>query len=164
VLALLAFGASAVPVFGSDNGSVTAHVAVQAAPAACITVLGTTVDFGTRPFNPAGSSTSAQASPIIVTGCATGGMNLLARGTNATSATASWTLTADSMCPATPVVDQYNLRLFNTNLTTSDSMVLPMMGPNEQVSLPPAITMPCVGSSGAGQTMSMSYVFTATIE
>jgi hypothetical protein len=170
VLGVLAFGASAVPVFGADGGPVNAQVTVQAGPTACITVPATTVDFGTRQFSAPGNSSSAQAAPITVTGCANSSMTLFARGTNATGPSGSWTLTNEAMCPAAPVIDAYNLRLdvpqpgevfFPIELTTIDSVVSPM-GPDEAVSLHPAITMPCVGSSGAGQTMSMQYVFTAT--
>jgi hypothetical protein len=167
--AALALAASATPVFGADNGTVNAQVRAAAAPTACITVPAATVDFGTRPFNPAGASNVAQAAAITVKGCATGnGMVLLARGTNATGPIASWALTADPMCPAgaATAVDQYNLGLLfgsNTNLTTTDSVVYPQLGPTEEFTASPTITMPCVGSSGAGELMSMSYVFTATL-
>jgi hypothetical protein len=168
VLGVLAFGASAVPVFGADGGPVNAQVTVQAAPTACITVPASTVDFGTRQFSaPGASNTSQSAAPIAVTGCANSNMTLFARGTNATGPSGSWTLTEEPMCLTTPVIDAYNLLLERPSegvirtLTTTDSFVSPM-GPGEAVSLQAAITMPCVGSSGAGQTMSMQYVFTAT--
>ena len=168
-LAGLAFGASAVPVFSADGGAVNAQVTATAGPAACITLPAATVDFGTLPFNAAGASTVSLAAPIKVTGCANGGMVLLARGTDATSANAAWTLTGTTMCPSTPVSNQYNLGLSanggasTDNLTTTDAVVWAQMGPSEEVSKTPTIAMPCVGSIGAGQTMTMSYVFTATL-
>ena len=163
-VALLAFGASAVPVFGAGNGSVNAQVTAAAAAAPCITVPSATVDFGTQPFNAAGNTNAAQAASIMVTSCGTAGQNLLARGTDATGTGASWTLTTAAMCPATPVLDQYNLGLSpGGSLATTDSVVRLMMGPGEPVTFSPTITMPCAGSSGAGQTMSMSYVFTAIL-
>ena len=174
VLAVLAFGASAVPVFGADSGSVNAQVTVQQAPAACITVPTTTVDFGTRPFNPPGNSNTSSAAPITVTGCATGGngQRLLARGTNAIGADASWELTTAPVCVADGAqvfrTNRFNLWLSGgpsgtVQLAATDSVVRPQMGPVEEFSASPTITMPCEGSSGAGQTMSMSYIFTATL-
>ena len=50
-LAVLALGASAVPGFGADNGTVAAHVAVGGG--ACLTVTAS-VDFGTASFLPPG--------------------------------------------------------------------------------------------------------------
>jgi hypothetical protein len=166
-LAVLAFGASAVPVFGADNGTVNAQVSVAAAPAACITVPATTVDFGTQAFNGAGQTTQDSGSAITVSSCSTGVQSLLARGTSAVGPQATWTLTTTPVCAATPVTNEYNLgrilaggfsALGLTNSTLTSSLAV-----GGSFTITPVLRMPCVGSGGAGTTMSMSYVFTATI-
>jgi hypothetical protein len=169
IAAVLAFGASAVPVFGADNGTVNAQVTVTAAPAACITLSKTEIDFSTLSFNAAGSQQFWQAlgGPLTVTSCATSTQTLLARGTDAAGTGASWTLTTTAVCAATPVLDEYNLGLTTESasqvyLSKTDASLVSMTA-GAATDYWPAIRMPCVGSSGAGQAMSMQYVFTAMI-
>lgn len=166
-LAVLAFGASPVPVFGADNGTVNAQVSVAAAAAACITVPSTPVDFGTQSFNAAGQTTQDAGSAITINSCSTGTQSLLARGTNAAGTQATWTLTTTPVCAASAVTNQYNLGFVITGgfaaLGLTDSTLTSSLVTGGSSTHTPALRMPCVGSAGGGTTMSMSYVFTATI-
>lgn len=166
VLAAFAFGASAVPVFSADNGTVNAQVSVTAPAAACLTVPSETIDFGTWSFTPAGHTTFVTASPITLGNCSTGAQTLLGRGTDANGSSATWALTTSEMCPATPDLNKYNLGIENFGallpVGTTDG-IISGFAIGTPLSITPAIRLPCVGSSGAGQTMSMQYVFTAML-
>jgi hypothetical protein len=106
---------------------------------------------------------------------------LLARGTNATGSSAAWELTnassggpIDSVCELGPDLYRADLMLWSPNggsnegavLTTQDQHVT---GPSGDVVLAPVSTrefsvqpeMPCEGSSGLGQPMSLDVVVTA---
>ena len=167
-VALAAFGTTAMPVFGADNATVTANVV--AGVTACITVTpsgaGQNVSFGTQPYNAPGSSAVSIGSPNIqVTNCGTGSATLLARGTDATNPVATWSLTNGTVCSSlSPQLDQYKLGFGGpvpTYLTTTNSTVA-SLGIGGQPFFQPVLVMPCTGSQGNGQTMTMSYIFTAT--
>jgi hypothetical protein len=168
-VAALAVGAPALPVFAADNGTVSAQVI--AGGTACLTVP-SSVDFGTAAFLAAGTQTVTTGSPnIAVSSCSTATETVLARGTDATAPGVVWTLTTTAPCPlAAPTTNQYNLGLRPIGGTgTTDVFLsgtngsLGTVAANTTLTRIPIMRMPCTGSAGAGQTMSMSYVFTATV-
>ena len=168
LVGLVAFGVSAVPVFGADSGTVNAQV--SAGVTACITTTtdaaNSNVDFGTLSFNATGASVVSNGSPsITVANCGSTTQSLFARGTDATGTSATWTLTNGTVCDTSGTPNQYRLGinplagplwLTTTNLNVASQMV---SGSNTYV---PNLVMPCTGSQGNGQTMTMSYIFTAT--
>ena len=166
-VAALALGASAMPVLAADNGTVNARVV--AGGAACLTV-SSDVDFGTAQFQPVGSGSVVAGAPsIIVTSCATANQAILARGTDATGTQATWNLTTTTICSAILAQpNQYNLGLrlqgsTDTFLSTTNASISSSLGAGASLTRTPVMRMPCTGSNGTGQTMTMSYVFTATL-
>ncbi len=184
---LIAFAASAVPVYGAGKGTVTATVTAQAA-AACITVSGD-VTFGTRSFTPVGTVPEPHqgSNPIVITHCGTASQSIFGRGTDAQndgasgpvmppdpSGTVVWVLTGDPVCPTpveggAPSGDRYNLGLSTiagnvptfVALTKSD-LQLTTLAAGSTFTREAGLVMPCAGSVGDGYTLSMSYIFTAT--
>jgi hypothetical protein len=163
---------SALPTLGANNGTVNATVT---AGAACITLSQTTpVNFGTLEFSTAaGNSASGQLAGTI-TNCATASESILARGTNATNPTTTWNL-VDATGLATPVnpcalaspntneyfQDTFTGALSTVFLTTTDK-ALASLAAGASPLLTVGVVMPCTGSSGAGQTLNFSYIYTAT--
>jgi hypothetical protein len=157
----------------ADTGSVGARVVAGVAP--CITINSPSnnalVDFGSLPFSATPGSSQAPGSPdITIANCATASESLLASGTNATAANATWTLSAGLPNQCSNNLNVYRLALRDANqadlfLTTNNQTVgtLGTAIPGSTITRTPRITMPCSGSGGNGQTMSMSYNFTATI-
>ena len=165
-VAALAIGASSVPVFAADNGTVNAQVIANGA--ACLTV-SSNVDFGTAQFLALGTTTVTVGSPNIgVTSCSGVSETVLARGTDATAAGVTWTLVTAGQCSPQGLLNAYNLGLrvgANTPdlFLSSANSSLGTVAANGTLSRTPIMRMPCTGSTGSGQTMSMSYVFTATV-
>jgi hypothetical protein len=118
---------------------------------------------------------------IQVTNCGQEDVGLRARGTNATGAAGTWELTSassggsvDSTCDLGTDVYRANLSIWNEQggsnegavLTTQDADVI---GPTGRVALPAAaarelsveVELPCQGSTGSGQPMTMDVVLTA---
>ena len=166
-LAVLALGASALPGFAADTGTVNAQV-VAGSGAACLTV-STSVNFGTAPFNGATSTTVVGTPNIVVTSCGVVGKTetILVRGTDATATGATWTLTTAVQCNPQSTPNLYNLGLRLTGGT--DTLLAPTntslgtLAGSASLTRTPILRMPCTGSAGSGQTMAMSYVFTATV-
>jgi hypothetical protein len=170
------FVLSALPAFGGDSATVEANVTV-AAP--CITVTVTwpsapKLDFGPRlfttPTQPGGTGLSGALS---ITNCATGFENVLVRGTDATSPTtaATWQLQG-SVDTCSAGVDKYALETTLADANGGNSLpstavektnkLLGNIGPGTRTASP-RIWMPCTGSSGAGETMSFQFVYTASL-
>ena len=166
-LVVLVLGAAAVPVVAADNGTVGARVI--AGGIACVTV-GNDVDFGTAQFQALGTTTVTVGTPAVtVTSCSGGSQTILAKGTDATGtgAGATWTLATAAQCGPQGTPNLYNLGLRlagggDTYLALANTS-LGTLGANGTLTRTPLLRMPCTGSSGGGQTMSMSYVLTATI-
>jgi spore coat protein U-like protein len=160
-VAAAALALSALPTFGTDTGTISASVT---ASSPCITVQSASLDFGGLSF-----STSASASPTSFkelsdsfTNCSGTDETILARGTDAHSATssASWQLGAPPGCD----VDRYTLQIdagaatvFPTNVNVN--MQSAPSGSTLQDGF--GIYMPCTGSSGAGEKMNFQYILTA---
>lgn len=159
VLALAAIAVGAQPAFGDDVGTVSAQVSV-AAP--CLQVTPGQLDFGTLGFSQSNANLTAGTRPVTATNCGSAA-HLLGHGSNATSNGTTWTLdpTGDTICPD---LNRYGQRIdtgpVSIPLTTQDR-TLRDLAAAEAASLNAIVVMPCAGSSGAGQTMTFSYVFTA---
>ena len=172
-LSLLAIVAP-LSAFSAGNGTVSAHVLAGISP--CITISspasGGAVDFGNLAFSPQASTQFSEGSgspDITVASCATPTQTLLASGTDATINTLpAWTLATQlSVCTAASInTYRLGLRTGTTDLflTTNNQTVATLpQAPAGMVTRTPRITMPCAGSSGSGQTETMTYNFTATI-
>ena len=169
LLALAAFGASALPGFGANDGTVTAQVNVSSLEGLCITIApsggGQGVSFGTLPFNAFGNENVSDGSPDIqVTSCASGAQTLLARGTDATGAGALWFIFDDA---TSENPNRYKLGLGNTPAGTTflflTNKTVGSVAVGATTTFTPKLVMPIDGSSGNGQTMTMTYLFTATV-
>jgi hypothetical protein len=167
-LAAAVFVLSAVPAVGASSGSVSASVTPSAA---CLTVTPSSLDFGTANFsrvNPGGNVESVVGgNPLTVTNCSQDTETIFVSATAATNAaqTASWSLNSSfDQCAAGP--DQYAINLSNSAgfLTTAETTFRDFVGGGNTITgTTPFLHMPCSGSHGAGEAMSFSINFTATI-
>ena len=175
-VALTIFVASALPAFGGDSGTATLRV-TAAAP--CLTVGADTIDFGVRPFH--SGSLAANGHPgtptITVTNCSPLAANVYGRGTNATGGSATWELVTSYLCSSGDV-NKYALSVWDgpfavaganaTALTTTNQALFNDAG--QRAEWPAGhsqdqlaqLFMPCTGSDGVGEEMSMQIVYTAT--
>lgn len=166
LVALGAFFASGIPVFGDTGGTVPATVTVPAA--VCVTVDTTPISYGTLPFSPDGSASVSNRSVGGVTSCSTVNQDLAVAGANATgNLGASWDLVAAGSCPGMGI-DKFKHVIQDPDSSflglTTTGQILTLLSPSEVIgSLTTDFIMPCQGSEGAGQTMSTSIIFTATI-
>jgi hypothetical protein len=162
--------ALAVPVSGiaidtahGEPGSVSASVEVPSS-AACLEISTQGVDFGTWPLG----AVDAAGSPVIgVTNCSGIGATIYARGTNATSADATWNLTdAAASCADSLGLDAYRLRLVGSDSVqlSADNKALGALPGATTVDQTARVDTACPGSSGAGSTMSLQLIFLATAE
>jgi hypothetical protein len=170
VLAILA--ASAGPVFGDDTGTVQATV-TAATP--CLLIQGSTsINFGTATFSTAGPQFgNALAKPVgtsTLANCTAAAELLFARATDATgSGNAAWSLQPNLDNPCTAGTDKFSVMSgdgsFNQFLSTTNGEFASIsaagtLGDTKPIGF--SMFMPCSGSSGAGQTMSFAYIYTAT--
>jgi hypothetical protein len=160
----------ASPALGAEDGTVHATVTVGAP---CITLDTTSVDFGTVAFN-----SWRQTDTMFVTNCSGIPVDLLVRGTDATSATstATWSLYQDSFVDqcAPYAVGPNHYRLSHLEIRDGAASVPPVHLANSDQTVregvPDAgqhayklhLLMPCTGSDGMGETMSFQAIFTAT--
>ena len=160
------FVLSALPASGETSGQVTASVQVDVA-APCITLDNTAISFGTLPFSTATSIYQNSGSPdVTYTNCSSRAEQIFVRGSDATgTGNALWGLVSDAaLCPN---LDRFNAAVWpagdeagRVNLTTSEQL---LRSTDAGASQPTHayIWMPCTGSTGAGQLMTMSINFTA---
>jgi hypothetical protein len=165
-IAAVYFTLSAVPSFGDNVGTVNAQVTV-AAP--CLTLSTTSIDFGTILFatNPPTGPTSKFILPYTITNCGSANETLYVKGTDATSTSSStkWTLNWISPCTAGP--NNYGMRATEQwvgggyrDLTTTAQALPTALPDGTAKSYNNEISSPCVGSNGAGETMTMQIVYT----
>lgn len=155
----------ALPVAANDNGTVPGSVTVEASNA-CILVEGT-YDFGTLPFAESGLTFGAQSQTAAnITSCGSGNQDIFVRGTDAIGESAAWSLNPAVVdAPCQP--DSYGLLATDfirpgAALSTTDTQWVPL-GANAAIETYGVIYMPCQGSSGAGQLMSFSVIYTAVL-
>lgn len=158
--------------WADSSGAVTGTL--TAPGGACIKLDSTAVNFGAAPgFSTPSKATLVQGSPnTTVSNCATSTVHILARGSDATASTPSvvtWTLTGSATNPCAVGTNRYGYDLagavagkkFDKPLMAADQQLLDIAGNGSQL-MSHVVTMPCVGSSGGGQTFTMSVLFTAT--
>jgi hypothetical protein len=171
LMAATALAGSAVPALSAGNGSVAGTVQAAVPPAPCITLSGTTVDFGTLSFSdPAAASTPiTSATPgIRVTSCSTASQTVFGAASDATmpsggrwdagnafSNTCAIGLNTYEALWGTPVGGG---QLYNPN---ADGTFAPQPGFPLAAGAAGDVTyrmkMPCRGSVGAGETASMTF-------
>jgi hypothetical protein len=174
-----AFAASALPAFGNgSSGTINATISVEAP---CITVSPETpVAFPSQPYSQPDvvSPSRSFGSGMSLTNCSSGPERVFARGSDATAPGASWELVpiaAGNPCPLG--IDRYHLALakpgggaYQAYLTKTNQVLVDLANqPNAYVfaagsvnALLGILTMPCAGSSGAGEEMAFQIVLTAT--
>jgi hypothetical protein len=161
---LVAVGAGhARPALAADGGTVDVDV-TAAMP--CLIVSPTTVHFGTLPFTPdqySDAGTGIQS--IGYESCAGIQETVYARGTDAAGPSSSWTLTKDGVPCATPGGNLYRLWLgaaASGYLDTTDQEIETLDAGAIGAVSNLFLQMPCVGSDGAGETMALQVIFTAS--
>lgn len=156
-----AIALSAAPAFGDSEGTVSAQVTV-AGP--CIQVTPASLDFGSLGFSSDSNNPTGASRSVTATNCGPAG-SVLARGSNATSTGgATWTLEVEpsALCSAP---NRFMQRVSNGGasfaLSATENTSIRALGAGEAAPLDAFVIMPCAGSSGAGQVMTFSYLFTA---
>jgi hypothetical protein len=180
-LAGVSLAAGAVPALtatpGSASGSVVGTVSVPAPPAACITLSGSTVDFGTLSFSdPAAASTPiAVASPSIrITSCSTASLTILGAASDATMPSGGTWDAGNAFSNTCAIgLNTYEARwstpvgggqLYNPNSDGSFASQpgFPLVaGAGGDVTY--RLLMPCRGSVGAGETASITFYTLAVL-
>ena len=149
---------SATPAFTADQGTVNMTIAV-ASP--CITVSPQNIAFPGSTFSPSveSPSKSEAGNRVDVTNCSESSESLFISATDASgSLGASWTLGT----PGTIDINRYGLLVGTQPATKSNQPIgSPLTAGNIRRD-PLMLYMPLAGSSGSGQTMSMSLTYTAT--
>ncbi|MGA9161844.1 MAG: hypothetical protein WB297_13405 [Actinomycetota bacterium] len=153
---------------GASSGlQLQVSVAPEAAP--CVLLGAASIDFGTLPFSTNGQLSEGTAG-IDVSSCSTGSEAVYVNGTDATgdgNQPAQWLLSDAGGNPCATAVDRYGVSLGTDGSatfqlsTTSTSWIVMDAGASVPTSV--GYQMPCVGSSGAGQTMSSQVTFLATV-
>src|SRR5215207_2120386 len=158
-VAWLAFTAGPALGQGRPNGTVTATVQVQAA--ACIQISPTSFTYAPAGLSTTGAfiTTLPNSTKPVVTSCSSGNQNFLARGGTATASGTSWDLASAFDCSA-PEVNKYKHELkpaagSYTPLTSSDATWETAIGMSATRTVDTRLMMPCTGSNGVGQTVSM---------
>jgi hypothetical protein len=168
--------ASAVPAFTADTQSLSLTVTAQPPAAPCVefaTPPGTQVDFGTAPFSTPSvpSQRTGNVAPRF-SNCSTATESFLIVGTDATSGGSTWAL-GEITSPCQPLntlnlvysIDTYGYARIGTTSTTLRNLrtgaTTFVAGEAHDLGL--AITMPCLGSVGGGQTFSLSVTLTAMV-
>jgi hypothetical protein len=156
--AIFVVAATALPASAASSGSVAVKITV-ASP--CLVVGPSSgIEFPPMKFGDGGPAKT----DMSVDNCSGVDEDVYARGTNATgtSTNAVWTLSGDF----TNNVDLFNLTLTGTSQTLAldpQSRLWRTMGPGDSDSIRAYINMPTAGSGGAGDTMSMQIVYTASL-
>jgi hypothetical protein len=170
-VAVVLFVGSALPAFSDDTGTVNATVT---AGAACITLSQTTVNFGSLNFSTSAGNNAAGQLAGSITNCGQSTESILARGTDATNTTTTWSLVDATGLPtpvnpcdlSSPNTNKYFLFTFpgalSTVFLTTTNKAFNTMAAGANSALTVGVVMPCTGSSGAGQTLNFSYIYTAT--
>ena len=156
---------------GTSGLELRVSVAPEAAP--CVLLDATDIDFGTLPFSTEAVLSEGSAG-ANVSSCSTGSQALHSSGTDATgngTTPALWTLSATGGNPCPVGVTAYGVALgtdgsggmpatFQLSTLSSSWIVMPA---GSSVASSVDYQMPCVGSDGAGQTMSSQVTFLATV-
>jgi hypothetical protein len=162
-LLLLTARASALSVAGQPaEAVVTATVRISST---CVLVNPTAVDFGTLPFSQPGAAQMGTAA-VTLSNCSAQNQTILARGTAATGTGATWTHAppGSDVCPGVNLFIQgvRDAAQVEKRLTVNDQPLKALAGgATETLTL--TLVPPCTGSAGAGQAMTVRYIFTGTL-
>jgi hypothetical protein len=171
-----ALAASAGPAPGADNGNIVGTVSVEAA-APCIQLSATALDYGVHPFAQNGTFSQGRAD-FTVANCGTSESRFLIAGTDAQAGADTWALEDWFDCDGR--LNIYGSRLAElpesfsgVHLTKTNQALAHYRAPannpvqtflaNESETFASLVTLPCVGSKGAGKTFSFSIGLTATV-
>lgn len=167
---------SAAPAFTatpSDSGSVVGTVTALGG-GACLQLSNTAVSFGTLPFSTRTQGSSAQGSPTpTFQNCGNFSQIISISGSDASGVNTSWQLTskyADNPCVDSAGAAQINVYgvAFDAPPVgqvriTKTATPIATYGAGVTTPLALQLDMPCVGSSGDGQTASFSINLTAAV-
>jgi hypothetical protein len=167
-LAAVYFAASALPAFSADSGSISARVQVGAP---CITLSATSIDFGLGSFSQQGQNAGAFDDTVTISNCGGVGSTLWVSATNAQAdGDPIWTLdplAVGGACAAG--ANRYGLEVWDNvpehlplSIGTTATQLEGTLAGNGAVPLRHSLHMPCVGSIGAGRTVTMQIDYTAT--
>lgn len=171
-LVVAALTAGAVPAFTADNGTVEVSV-MAGSGGACLTVAPGNVAFGDVPFSTSGDLSGAGQN-LTISNCGPD-LKIFGSTTNATGPSGSWIArvpTTGSLLDFTtfnpcPVLDEFFLYLHDGEaegafLTGTAALLTdyfrsqPVVFPAGDTYLELLLFMPCEGSSGAGETKTMT--------
>jgi len=155
----------------NSGGVVTTTIDAVEAPGPCILLSTENLDYGTLAFSTSQTPRSASSS-LDVTNCSTTeAEEFLARGSDATGASATWTLTTLVPSGNTCVGADGGQNRFVHQLSDGIAPALDLANGNQQyqasvaagavVTTGTTFHMPCSGSNGAGELMSTTITFTA---
>lgn len=163
-----ALAATAVPAFPAESGSLVGTITAASAPAPCLTVGDSVLDFGVLPFSTPGATRQSQNRITSLTNCGEATQQVSASGTDASSAGGTWLLGNDlTACPlngyslvanaGVPVTLSYAPQLLR------DTAAPAQWDGGQRHFIGLAIFMPCQGSNGAGEGKTFTVTFTATV-
>jgi hypothetical protein len=165
-LALTLTGYGATP-----TGGLELRVTVPREAAPCVLLDATSLDFGTLPFSTEAALSEGSAG-VSVSSCSTGSQALYTSGTDATgTGGALWSLSSVGGNPCGIGVNAYGVALgtdgsggmpasFQLSTLASSWIV---QAAESTVAADVGYQMPCVGSDGAGETMTSQVTFLATV-
>jgi len=169
MLGLLVALGTAAPAAAADSGTVPGSVTAEAVVA--FFLVDGTYEFGGQPFATPNAAAAPHRSATLagLTNCGSGTQDVFVRGTDATgdgAPAASWAL--DPAVRSAPCkLDSFGLGVSNPGLPAQavsllDSAFLSVL-PGISVDAAADLYMPCTGSSGGGETMTFSVVYTAVV-
>jgi hypothetical protein len=158
---------SALPASGqSAETTVTATLRIAAA---CLTVSPTAVDFGTLELTPPDLAARASATPpatatVTLRNCAAQPETVLVKGGPATGAGVNWALAPTADVCAGPNLFIQGVRDLSRGerRLTANEQPLKSLAPGAGEPVMLTLVPPCAGSTGAGQSITVKYTFTAT--
>jgi hypothetical protein len=172
-VALVASVAPAFTVTAPDSGSVTGTVTAVGG-GACLELTNTAVSFGTLPFSTRSQVSSGSGTPTpTFKNCGNFNETISIAGTDATGVNTSWAL--NNKLSTNPCLDaagaaQINLYdlFFDASPVgrvkiTKTATPISTYGAGVATPLGLQLSMPCVGSSGDGQSVSFSINLTAVV-
>jgi len=138
------------------------------APAPCVIVSTSTLDFGVQPFSHPGAPVVSTAFETV-SNCGLDNESIHVSGTDAVGdqvPPAAWSLVDAGTNPCDVGVDKYGLivgdGVAQLHVTTSNQF-FNSLGPSSSALLDVNYQMPCDGSAGVGQVMSSALAFLATV-
>lgn len=152
-----------LPAFGQGPAA-TVTATVTMGSTACLIASPNSVAFGIVAFTQPGAAPQTATASISLHNCSAQAVNVLARGSNA-SGGATWTLTPGSLgvCSTANTFIQ-GVRDSAESEKRLSLVNQPFTVVQPGVSTPITLTFlpPCTGSTGGGNSVTLTYIFTAT--